>query len=933
MRFRILGPVEIEADDGPVHTLGRRQERCLLAILLIEAGRMVPVDRLCQLLWDDDPPEQGRRAVHAHVARIRAVLARAGATGAELLSERDGYLLRVDLDSVDAHRFRSLLASAGATTDLGERDRMLAEALALWRGPALHKATASDRQWQRLCAGLEEQRRQAVEESIATGLELGRHRELLPELARLGAERPVRERLVELHMLALYRDGRTAEALDVYQQARDRIAEELGLDPGLALQQLHQAILRGAPIPVRTPAARPDDPVIPAQLPRGLPGFTGRAHPLEQLDALLPATGGGPTAVVISAIAGTAGVGKTTLAVHWAHRVADRFPDGQLYVNLRGFDPGATAMTPAEAVRGFLDAFQVPPQRIPASSQAQVGLYRSLLAGKRVLVLLDNAASPDQVRPLLPGAPGCLTLVTSRNQLTGLVATEGAHPLTLDLLTGAEARELLALRLGTDRVAAEPEAVDELVAACARLPLALAIVAARAATDRTLPLAELARQLRRAGTGLDAFSGEDSRTNVGAVFSWSYQALPADAARLFRLLGLHPGPDLTVPAAASLAGIPVPAARTLLDQLTEAHLVTQATPGRYTFHDLLRAFAAERAEAEDAGTDRLTATHRLLDHYLYATREAAELLEPSREPVTLGPAQPGVAAETHTDQARAGAWLAVERPVLVGAVRLAGSAGFDEHAWRLALLLATFLDRRGHWQDWMAVQHAALAATERLADRSAQAHIHLEIGRAHVRLGQHDDAHPHFQRALDLFTELGDLAGQARTHLRFNWVLDQQGRLPESLHHAYEARRLAEAAGHRRALAGALNAIGWLHALLGEYAQTLPHCQQAVTISQELDDEQTEADAWDSLGYAHHHLGQHEDAISCYRRAIDLFRKLGNRFQEADALGRLGDVHRADGDLDTTRDCWQRSVDILSELDHPGADAVRAKLDELMATL
>jgi len=935
MRFRVLGPIEIESDDGQIHTLGRRQERCLLAILLLEAGRVVPVDRLCQLLWDDNPPEQARRAIHAHVARIRATLTRVGApnANAELLSERDGYLFRVDPDTIDAHRFHTLLSHATATTDLGERDRMLGEALALWRGPALHKAAASDRQRQRLCASLEEQRLQAVEESIGTGLQLGRHRELLPELARLGADHPVRERLVELHMLALYRSGRTAEALDVYQRARDRLADELGLDPGPELQRLHQAMLRGEPLPAVSPSPSPpaSGQVTPAQLPLNVYGFAGRGQPLHQLDALLheAAGAGGTTTAVISAIAGTAGVGKTALAVHWAHRVTDRFPDGQLYVNLRGFDPGAPAMSPAEAVRGFLDAFQVPAQRIPASPQAQVGLYRSLLAGKRVLVLLDNAATPDQVRPLLPGAPGCLALVTSRNQLTGLVAAEGARPLTLDLLTDAEARDLLTRRLGRDRVGAEPAAVDDLIGACARLPLALAIVAARAAQDPALPLAELAKQLHQAGGGLGAFGGEDSRTDVSAVFSWSYQTLPADTARLFGLLGLHPGPDITAAAAASLAGISAPAAQTLLDQLIDAHLVSQHTAGRYTFHDLLRAFAAERAEAEEPEAERRSATHRLLDHYLHTADHADELLDPTHKPVGLVPPQPGVTAEVLADRVDAMAWLTAERRVLLGAVSRATTTGFDTHAWQLAQLLATFFDRQGHWQDWMASQHEALVATQRLGDRSAQARIYMEIGRAHVRFGQYDEAYHHFQQALDLLTELGDEAGQAPIHVRFAWVLEHQRRLPEALHHAHEACRLYRIAGYLPGLAGALNEVGWLHILLGDHEQTLTYCQQALALYREIDDDQGHGDTLDSIGLAHHNLGHHEEAVSCFRQAIELFQRIGNRYHEADTLARLGETYHAMGDRDSARDAWQRAVDILSDLGHANADSIRGKLHDL----
>jgi NB-ARC domain len=372
-----------------------------------------------------------------------------------------------------------------------------------------------------------------------------------------------------------------------------------------------------ASVPV-SGAAGPAVPV-PAQLPPAVPAFIGRDAELASLDALLhpKAAAAGPATVVIAALSGTAGVGKSALAVHWAHRAAAQFPDGQLYVNLRGFDPDGAAMEPSEALRGFLDALGAPATRIPESLSAQAGLYRTLLAGKRILVVLDNAKDAGQVRPLLPGSPGCLAIVTSRNQLTGLVATDSAYAMTLDLLGSGDARELLALRLGSRRVAREPDAVDEIIAGCARLPLALTIAAARAAGSPSFPLAVLATELREATRALDPLNGGDPATDVRAVFSWSYHALTTDAARLFRRLGLHPGPDIALPAAASLAAIPQDRARALLGELTRAHLLAEHAPGRYAFHDLLRAYATELARAHDSQNVRNAAAHRVLDHYLH----------------------------------------------------------------------------------------------------------------------------------------------------------------------------------------------------------------------------------------------------------------------------------------------------------------------------
>ena len=379
---------------------------------------------------------------------------------------------------------------------------------------------------------------------------------------------------------------------------------------------------------------------------------------------------------------GTAGADKTTLAVHWAHRTAARFPDGQLYVNLRGFDPDRPALDPAEAIRGFLDAFATPPGQIPTGFDAQVGLYRSVLAGKRVLVVLDNARDADQVRPLLPGAAGCIALVTSRNELTSLVATEGAQPLALDLMSSAEAHALLARRLGTSRVAEEHDAVREIIVRCARLPVALAIAAARAATNPHLPLAALATELRHEAGTLDALHAGDSSTDIRAVLSWSYQALTTDAATVFRLLGPHPGPDITLPAAASLTGFPDQRTHSALTALTRAYLLTEHSPGRYTVHDLLRAYAGEQGHLHDSAERRLAALHHVFDHYLHAAYASALLLEPTRDPIEIAPPQPGVSPVKLESHDEAMAWFTTEHRVLLAAVEGATTAGFDTHRAR-----------------------------------------------------------------------------------------------------------------------------------------------------------------------------------------------------------------------------------------------------------
>jgi tetratricopeptide (TPR) repeat protein len=694
----------------------------------------------------------------------------------------------------------------------------------------------------------------------------------------------------------------------------------------LSDQAARREQVAGRPVPSRRRRL-----AIPAQLPSDVSTFTGRAQHLADLDKLLPSherartTHDRATAVVISAIDGTAGVGKTALAVHWAHQVRDRFPDGQLYVNLRGFDPSGQIVHPATAVRRFLDAFEIPPQRIPADPDAQAALYRGILVDKRMLIVLDNARDSAQVRPLLPGAPGCLVLVTSRNQLTSLIAAHGAHPLTLDLLTQDEAWELLAHRLSTDRIAAEPDAVEEIIARCARLPLALTLVAAHAALRPHTSLHALAEQLRDTQQRWQTLTGDDPTTDVQAVFSWSYRSLSPAAARLFRLLGLHPGPDIGAPATASLTALPIEQVRPLLAELTQANLLTEPTLGRYTLHDLLRAYAAHLTHTEDSEDQRHAATHRLLDHYLHSAYAADQLLYPGRDPITLTPPQHGVNPDSFADDGQALAWFTAEHPVLLAAVDCAADR-FDTHTWQLAWTLWAFLNRRGHWHDQANTNHAAVAAAGRLADPTAHARAHRALADAYAMLDRFDDAHTHLSHALDLATRANDPAGQAQIRYSMAYLWGRQERPAQALEHARHALDLFQAAGHRAGQAYVLNAVGWYHAMLGDHQQALASCQQALTLFHEVDDRWGQAGTWDSLGYARHLLGDHAEAITCYQHALTLYRDVGARYNEANTLTHLGDTHHATGNSTAARSAYQQALTILDDLDHPNADNVRTKL-------
>jgi len=920
LEFRLLGGVNLEACGHDVD-LGTRKQRTVLAALLVADGRTVSIERLTQAVWGEDPPAQHRALLATYVSRLRRILGK-HAPDVRIEHRPGGYAARAVAPSVvDVFCFQAAVAQArqaAATGDDHHAAQAFDAALAFWRGEPLAGLTG---EWAAAVAvDLDRQHRDAHAERVDTLLRLGRAAQTLDLLHRLTTAHPLDEQFAAQLMQALHQAGRTAEALSHFEMMRRRLADDLGADPSPHLQEVHLRLLRADPSP---PAALP---LVPAQLPADVPTFTGRAEQLDVLDRLL-----GPdsvsTAVVVSAIAGTAGVGKTALAVHWAHRVRDRFPDGQLYVNLRGFDPGGTVMTPATAVRHFLDALDVPPQRVPADPDAQVNLYRTLLAGKSMLVVLDNARDPDQVGMLLPGTPGCLVLITSRNQLTGVVAAHGARHVTLDLLTNEEAHDLLIRRLGSTRVAAEPEAVNEIITACARLPLALTIVAARASIDTQLPLSVLADQLLATGNRLDTLStGDTPRGDLRAVFSWSHQALSAPAARLFRLLGLHPGPDISTPAAASLTGMPIDQTRPLLAELTQANLIVRSSPGRYTFHDLLRAYAADLAVTADAEALRHGALHRMLDHYVHTAHAAARLLAPARDPLALASPVPGSIFEAVNDHDAALAWLTAERTVLLAVIASAAAHGFDSHSWQLARALDDFLDRRGHWHEYAMIQHTAVSAAERMGDSSALALAHRNLAYAYLLLGRIDDADSHLQCSLETTTRADDEDGQANTLHALAHICEQRGRYSEALEYAKRGLDLFKAVGRKRGQAYALNAVGWYHALLGENEQANTHCQQALALFQELGDRYGQAATWDSLGHACRHLEHNTQATTCYLQALDLYRDLGDRYGEADTLTHLGDNHHTVGDLDAARHAWQQAADILTELDHPDAERVRAKL-------
>lgn len=968
VEFRILGTVAVVAAGREV-PIGEPRRSAVLAALLVDAGRVVAASTLIYRIWGEEPPERARTTLTTYITRLRQILNRAsgqaeagGATPKawpRIVSESGGYRLAVDPDTVDLFRSRRLVTAArGADLPDVPRVESFRQAMALWRGEPL---TGVSGDWARRTRDL------LVLEHLDTAagwanaeLTVGNAEAVIVSLAELADAHPTMEPLTVMLMRALAAAGRPTEALRYGHEHRRRLAEEYGTDQGPELRARYEAILRGtaerpAPttadavpnpsgtVPTATDAvpnasrtvpvqalpaanATPGGVPTPMQLPADVPGFTGRAAELARLDELLDGTGEPCPTMTIAAICGTAGVGKTALAVHWAHRVAARFPDGQLYVNLRGFDPSGRLVDSSDAVRRLLEALGVPPHRTPTNLDAQAALYRSLLARRRMLVLLDNARDTGQLRPLLPGASGCMVLVTSRNQLAGLNATNAACLLTLDLLTASDARKLLECRLGP-RADAVPSVVDELVKLCARLPVALTIVAARAAALPRTPLAVFVTELTDVRDRLDALAtADDPAADLRAVLSWSYEQLDAATARLFCLLGLHPGPDVSSAAVASFAGIPVQQSRRMLTTLVRVHLVEEHLPDRFGFHDLLRAYAMEQLPA--AGTHRLRreATHRMLDHYLHTAYRAERLLHGLWDHFRPAEPQPDVTPESLADRASALSWFAAERRVLPALVACAVAEGWDTHAWQLAWTMVHYLDLQGYLHDWVLVQRLAVTAADRLRDPAARSITRRMLALACINLGRHDEAQQLLRYVLDLQRQSGDRVEQAQVRLTLAMLLERQGHYAAALDEARHAYVGFQAADHLAGKAIAANNMGWCHTRLGNYDQAFVCCRDAVEQYEKLHNGFGEASAWDSLGYAYHHAGNHREAARCFRESLRLLHEVGDLRHQAVALVHLGDVHDALDEPETAREAWRQALDILDSLGHPDADAVRAKL-------
>jgi DNA-binding SARP family transcriptional activator/tetratricopeptide (TPR) repeat protein/DNA-binding XRE family transcriptional regulator len=822
-----LGPLEAWGDGAPL-SLGPPARRAVLGLLLMNPGVLVRRDAIIDVLWGDSPPRTAVGLVQAHVSRIRKLVSahnRFAANDGVIGSVGGAYRLTVTGQEVDLLVFRDLAARAAAARAAGD-DVTAVEcyehAVGLWRGEPLADVDV-------LCGhpGITALRLELTGVLLRyaeVACALGQHDRVLPRLRALADAEPLNEPAHARLMIVLAGSGQQAAALRVYQDMRSRLDRELGIYPGEELAEAYMRVLRQdisagnrGRLHVRTPALPATAHVVPRQLPAGPRSLIGRARELAALSALVERDLSRASGVAIAALTGMAGIGKTALAVYWAHQVADRFPDGQLFMNLRGSGPSGMPVMPTDAVRGFVTALGVPPLRIPPDTDGRAALYRSLLAGRRMLIVLDNAQNAEQVRPLLPGSPGCLVLVTSRNRLTGLAAAEGAYLITLGVLTEAESHALLASNLDAGRAMAEPTTVSELIALCGRLPLALCDVAARAVARPVLPLATLSAEMRDARRRLDALETGEPVTSVRMVFSWSRARLGNPASRMFRLLGVHPGPDITVPAAASLAGLSPGQAALAVAELCDEHLLTEYVPGRYTCHDLLRSYAAEEARARESEADRRDVMHRMLDHYLHAATVASSFLYPCQPGITWTPAHPAVTREAIAESGQAAEWFENEQQVLLGVIRQAAEGGYAPYVWRLPWTAGWYLRGEACWQRLAAAQESALVVAARLNNLPGLVMARQHLGWLRFLLGDIASAGHHLDEAIELARRYGDSRLRALAGLSRAYVLQAQDRTLEAMVQARQALLLYRAVGDARGEARALYTIGWHFVQSGDY--------------------------------------------------------------------------------------------------------------------
>ncbi|QSB14198.1 tetratricopeptide repeat protein [Natronosporangium hydrolyticum] len=980
-RVAVLGALEVRLDQA-VLNLGSGHQRCLLALLALQYGQVVSQREIVDVLWQQEPPATSSNLVHVYVSRLRRLLTADATTGRRRqpmsrvpLLERTcgGYRLTLTGGALDLVTFDDLLAAADQArarqqpTACPEAADLLARALRCWRGPVLGRA--EPRLSDHPAAVMVSNRRIDAALTFADiAMTMGRHDEVATLLRPLALDEPLHEGVHARLMLALAAGGQQAAALAVFETISRRLVEELGIDPSQELSAARLTVLRGrhsttpaAEVVIATesgfPAGAPEAPQ-PAQLPVDIATFTGREEHLRELDSLIPevAGPGRSTVVNLCVLTGMAGVGKTALAVHWAHRVRHQFPDGQLFVDLRGFS-SSTAARPVDVIGRFLRSLNVPASEVPVELDEAAALFRSLTADRALLIVLDNAGHAEQVRPLLPGGPRCLALVTSRDSLGGLAVQQGAPRLSIDVLPPADALTLLTRSIGADRVAREPAAAAALAQACASLPLALQVAAANV-TDRVgSTIADYVADLSAANRLAVLQINGDSQAAVRAAFDLSYTHLPAHAQRLFRLVGLAPGDDVTVETSAALGGVSPERARESLDELTRAHLLRHHASGRYAMHDLLRLYAVDRAAREDDGTERQRALVALYDHYLLRVDDAADLLYPAMLRLPRGDTPHAVRGTSlFADEAAATAWLDAERANLIALIRTAAEQGPYPFAWRLGDALRGYFFLGVDPVGWLTVAHAALASAEAQGDAQAQAAAHLNtigglirqsrpaqarlhaermlllarraqwadgeaaaqgsLGELNQMLGRPKEAAEHYSQALELVRRTGRLGGLSINLNNLGVVYCHIGRLDEAAELFQEALQLERSLRSRTGEAVSLANLGEVQHLLGHLHVALEDLTKALTICRETVYRSCEAEALRCLAALYWDLGDRPQALEHAEEALTVARGIGYRTSEVDALNILGALHRDGNQLTEARERHGAALSLSLDAHH-----------------
>lgn len=894
-------------------------------MLLLERNRVLQVSRLVDAAWDEDPPPTAAHQVRKIVAELRR---RVPGGSSVIATDGTGYRIVLGEGQLDLDMFEIRLRRAREADTAGLPENSVAQlqaALQLWRGPPL--AGIDNALIRAAVVVLEESRLTAVERLWELRLAQGEARGLVAELRALHAEYPLRETITAQLMVALYRSGRQAEALGVYDDARRTLADELGVDPGPELARLHERVLRNDPgldpppprddhgaVATQPPTVIAVDTPPPRLLPYDLSDFVGRAEELDRLvNQARTAVGQGLT---ILAVDGMAGVGKTALAVHAAHRLAPDFPDGQLFLDLCGFTPGREPMDPSEALDILLRAVGVPSEQIPDDLRARSALWRVQAAGRKLVVLLDNAAETGQVRPLLPGVGHSLVILTSRPRLVGL---DGAVPISLELPPPAEGLALLTSVLGAERVDGAPEDARTLIEACGRLPLALRIAAARLHNRPRWTIRYLVDRLRNEERRVSELTVDDR--SVAAAIELSYRSLGADHQRMFRLVGMHLNAEIDANAAAALADVPFEKAEALLEDLLDVRLLTQRQLGRYAFHDILRSFARHRAHSEEAPEDRAAALHRLVDYYLCSADAAANLVQPGRLQVDQVVTRVPATLPDLPDWDAAMAWFDDERSALVAAVRHAFATGLDRLACQLPRALAYHLQMRGHLQDLQTVLETSVAAARRLRDRTVEGRSLINLSIPHWHCGRFTEALECARSALEIAEEVGDTPSLGMCQGRIGMLLNSLGRYTEAIDHHELALRIYRAAGIRREESTTLSSLSLAHVALGRYEDALDAARASVTIDHELGDRGGEAIGLVNVASAYLGLARYDSAGTMLDRAMELAHEVGSPNAEAVVTAHHCDLYLRLGRYDDAEETGRQALGMLQIVRRPAMTA------------